>query len=536
MAESWREDVSVHQVSFDPPPPPRPPSRPAVELKPYAALVILAILCAIVAIFSDAHLAWALVSAAAAGGALTAHRRGARWPWEVHLLLARVRLAAAGPAPERSGLPSTVGSQVHGPPDQCTPVIAFRRLSIVELFTAAGRVLTRYWPALVGIPVAILATFVLVFVPILSAVMGALFSASTDTSGGVVTSTITDPAPTLNTLLVAYAVMLLVCILVAFPADALLLGASVIATQHAVRGASITLSGLWSATRSRLPAICRMTAVFYALALSPELILLSLLVLTGGIISPETVAAVNVIAVFVALATFVFGIFLSLAPIILLAEQRSVTDALRRSMTLARAGFPRLLGLHLMWVAIVLPLMLFSYAIGFSIVLYAALIGVLIAVFRVFQVLIYTDLRLRYEDFGAELEREVNERASHLNPPRESRRTPEAGAAPRGEDVAAPEETVNDVPRTTSIRETARRSFAGFRDRATSRNEISAVDDVPPDIELSRRQRLVVTLSVIGGVLLVTFAGTVTSLIQRGPAVTEVDPAGRSPGVVGFRG
>ena len=77
-------------------------------------------------------------------------------------------------------------------------------------------------------------------------------------------------------------------------------------------------------------------------------------------------------------------------------------------MQLAKPAAGRLIGIHLLWATCVMPLLfmtmfvsMFAGALG----LLALLVGfpVLIAVFRTLQMLIYTDLRIRAENYDREL-------------------------------------------------------------------------------------------------------------------------------------
>jgi hypothetical protein len=197
-------------------------------------------------------------------------------------------------------------------------------------------------------------------------------------------------------LLLLFLAWLLLIMAIALPADALLLALSVVASERAVRGLPVRLLDVWNTARSRMFAVCRMTLTFYCLSALPSLVLVALLSLGGGLGSLLLVP-------FVSLGVFAASILFSLAPVVLVVESRGVVDSLRRSVSLSKPAWGRLIGIHLLWSLCFVPLMLVTTIFGLNLLVYAVVLGIMIAGFRVLQLLIYTDLRIRAEQYDHEL-------------------------------------------------------------------------------------------------------------------------------------
>ena len=164
---------------------------------------------------------------------------------------------------------------------------------------------------------------------------------------------------------------------------------------------------LWEEARGRMFAVCRLTLAFYMIFfILPNLLLFGVLV---GAIGVSPLAAMPLMfGVFV--ISFVLAIALSLSPTVLVVEHRGVVDSMKRSVQLAKPAWARLLGIHLLWVVgmsplIVVPGSLVSLVLGsLGLMLFFAIaFGALLGYFRTLQILIYTDLRIRQENYDREL-------------------------------------------------------------------------------------------------------------------------------------
>ena len=176
-----------------------------------------------------------------------------------------------------------------------------------------------------------------------------------------------------------------------------------------------------------------------------------------------------------------------------------------------------------MWVVVVVLLLLFSYVIGFSIVLYAALVGAVFGVFRVFQVLIYTDLRIRHENLGVDLDHDWNELVGRLKStaPQRTTPSPEVPTPPFSppdvvDDAEEHARTPQFVPR--HIDDTPRQTLGPLRRRSLSRvgsgGSETSDDDAGQVAELTPREKLVIGLAVIGSVVVLAVAGSLIALTQ----------------------
>lgn len=277
-----------------------------------------------------------------------------------------------------------------------TSFIPFRPLTISEMFGGAGKIVVKHWPSLVGIPVALL---------IAAAAAGAALGLI---AGQVLMSSLTasDNLDSFFTGMIAmYVVVGILVYVLAFPLDALLIALSVIATNKAVRGEVIRAGEVFQIARRRMLAVCRLTLFYYTIFIVSDVVVYGL-VLVALFASPS--AGMGVMLLLFA-ANFVVGILFSLAPVVLVIEGRGVMDSLKRSLQLTKSAWGRLLAIHLLWmVGVGAVLMLPGFAwfalgpVGFIAVMVAAF-GALIAWFRTMQVLIYTDLRMRQENYEQEL-------------------------------------------------------------------------------------------------------------------------------------
>jgi hypothetical protein len=307
-----------------------------------------------------------------------------RWPADLEELLARKRLAVPGQSRPRTA--------------QTSP-IPFRAMTIPELFGGAFKVVLRNWPALLGIPVVILVGFMAIFGVVAVIVMQVLFSATSAMSGGLFMSTAESANPVF-TLLAMMLVFIAMVVVLALPADALLIALTVIATDKAVRGEPVRFGEVFRLAKRRIIAVCRLTLAYYGLFTVPMFLITGVTSILAGVLSPAYI----LLTLLCFVVSFVFGILLSMSPIVLVIEERGVIDSFKRSMQLAKPAWGRLLAIHLVWAACVIPLMVASFFVMWlNPLLYGVAIAFLIAYVRALQMLIYTDLRMRQENYDREL-------------------------------------------------------------------------------------------------------------------------------------
>jgi hypothetical protein len=373
--------------------PGQPPRRPFV-LRPWHALWLATGIFLLFAVVSSSSLGWILLAVAAALGAAFLSQR------------ARVRE------------PATASGQAGV---SRTPLIPLRAMTIPELFTGAGRIMARYWPALLGIPVAILVGFML-FVFLTATIIGQVIATTaTSVNGG----TLVNPNNLMAGFLVVWLVYTFVIAAIAFPADALLIALSVIATDRAVRGWPVRPGEVLRQARSRMFAVCRLTLVFYLITFIPEFLFMLLITSSPSAAMLFATPGGMVLMIIVLVPVFFgLGMLLSLAPIAVVVEGRGVSAALQRSVQLLKPAFWRILGIHVLWsICMSVVLVVFFFVLGEQMVtdlfenpllaagdllLFAAVIGVMIGLFRVLQALIYTDVRIRQEGYDRELIQDWN--------------------------------------------------------------------------------------------------------------------------------
>lgn len=353
------------------------------DLHLWHALAALAAVSLLAAMLSDSTFGWVLIALAAGAGSWYVRQREIGWTPDIREVLVQHRLAAPVPGARQPAEPNIADLE---------PPIPFRAMTIAELFSGAWKVVSKNWPTLVGIPAAILLVFLaIVFVSIFAIGMFA-FGASASLSD----STLVSSDKPFSSLLLLFLAWLLLIMAIALPADALLLALSVVASERAVRGLPVGLLDVWNTARSRMFAVCRMTLTFYGLSALPSLVFVALLSQGGGLGS-------LVLVPFVSLGVFAASILFSLSPVVLVVESRGVVDSLRRSVSLSKPAWGRLIGIHLLWSLCFVPLMLVTTIFGLNLLVYAVVIGIMIAGFRVLQLLIYTDLRIRAEQYDHEL-------------------------------------------------------------------------------------------------------------------------------------
>lgn len=360
----------------------------ALAIKPWHVLWIAAAVFLLVALFVSSSLSWVLLALACGIGGV--------------YLRQRHTASAVADGPVQTAPPN--------------PLIPLRAMAIPEIFSGTAKIMLRYWPALLGIPVAILVGFVLF-----------VFASRATISTVVVKATMSVGAGGLANLdnlmtgmLVVWLVYFVVIAAIALPTDALLISLTVIATDRAVRGLPIQSRDVLRQARQRMFAVCRLTVVFYAILFLPQLVLYLMLAS-----SPKVMIALagpgGLVLAFLVMFPIYFGLglILSLAPIAVVVEGRGVGAALQRSVQLLKPAFGRILAIHVLW-SVCMAVVLWGYftllgeqiltdlsdsplLAGVDLLLFAGVLGVMIGFFRVLQALIYTDVRIRREGYDREL-------------------------------------------------------------------------------------------------------------------------------------
>lgn len=360
----------------------------ALAIKPWHVLWIAAAVFLLVALFVSSSLSWVLLALACGIGGV--------------YLRQRHTASAVADGPVQTAPPN--------------PLIPLRAMAIPEIFSGTAKIMLRYWPALLGIPVAILVGFVLF-----------VFASGATISTVVVKATMSVGAGGLANLdnlmtgmLVVWLVYFVVIAAIALPTDALLISLTVIATDRAVRGLPIQSRDVLRQARQRMFAVCRLTVVFYAILFLPQLVLYLMLAS-----SPKVMIALagpgGLVLAFLVMFPIYFGLglILSLAPIAVVVEGRGVGAALQRSVQLLKPAFGRILAIHVLW-SVCMAVVLWGYftllgeqiltdlsdsplLAGVDLLLFAGVLGVMIGFFRVLQALIYTDVRIRREGYDREL-------------------------------------------------------------------------------------------------------------------------------------
>lgn len=334
--------------------------------------------------------AWILIVGVCAYFAWVARTRPILWPPDIEELLVHYRVAR--PTGRSRGAPYTAG--VSGQPLSYIP---FRPLTFGEIFSAAYKIVRRNWTTLIGIPLVIFGTFMIALALIVMIVVQIMTS-------------MMESATSLESLgtamMVGMAIYWLLALSVAFPTDALLIALCVTATDQAVRGARVRLTGVLTAARSRMFAVCRLNAAYYAWFIITEAI-------TYGVFFAALMGAgpgALTLLIPINLVIFALGIMFSLAPTVLVVEGRGVVDSFRRAWDLAKLSWQRLVGIHLLWAVCAVPviaigILIVMVTLGYLglMVLFAVVPAVMVAYFRTLQMLIYTDLRIRQERYDVEL-------------------------------------------------------------------------------------------------------------------------------------
>ena len=361
-----------------------PPARPIqrFELTPPQAMWGLTGLAVVAALVSG--VGWILVVGGSAYGAWYLGQRRTTWPPDVQELLARVGLAQppTAPAPAKPAL---------------TAYIPFRPMTFTEIYTGAFKVVVRNWPTLVGIPFALILIAgmagALVFYLMMQVVLSSAGSLYESVGFG--------------SIFVIFGVFGLLMYAVALPLDAILIALGVTTTDRAVRGERIRLTEMFNLARQRMIAVTRLTVGFYTIFIVTDILAYIIFIATLLVAS----LPLGIFFAFVLLVTnFVLAVMFSLAPIVVVTEQRGAVDSFKRSVHLAKSAFGRILGIHLLWALCATPIVMIpSFAISLilgplgTILFTLAAFAFLLAYTRTLQVLVYTDLRMRQERYEQEL-------------------------------------------------------------------------------------------------------------------------------------
>lgn len=373
-----------------PPPPANPPpwqapagspvpvARSGRDIRPEHVLWVLTAFAALTTVFGS--LLFILSVGIFAYAAWVARTRPILWPPDVEELLVQYRLARP------------TGRPLAASPAQLPAYIPFRPLTYGEMFGAGYKIMIRNWTTLIGIPAAIFLAFMIAMVAIGTVMVFPMTVVGAD-----------------SLVMVAFVVLSVPMLGVAFLADALLIGLTVTATHKAVRGESVRLTEVFAVARSRMFAVLRLTGAYYAWSVVALAIGIAVFLAAVTTLGPAGL----VLLIPLDIAGFALGIMLSLAPIVLVIEGRGVMDSFRRAWELAKVSWQRILGVHLFWVIgmmVISPLfgigwVVASFVLGpvGTLLAFPLLFGVMIAYFRTMQMLIYTDTRIRQERFDMEL-------------------------------------------------------------------------------------------------------------------------------------
>lgn len=358
-----------------------------LDLQPSQAMWLLTGFCGLLALASG--LGWILVVGGCAYGAWLLGQRRTPWPPDLEDLLVRARLTQ--PTTQRI---STTPGPPQAPP---APYIPFRPLTAPELFVGAFKVVSRNWPTLVGIPLALLIAAV-VAGGVLGFVMVQVLLASGD---------MLSAAGGLGSMMAFFVIFMLLVYVVALPIDAMLIALSVTATDKAVRGERIRLTPMLAIARKRMFAVVRLTVAFYGIILVANLLVYAII---GAVVMGASLALGIFFYIVFLVADFIVGLMLSLAPIVVITEDRGVMDSFKRSVQLVKSGLGRILATHLLWAVCIIPILAIpSLAISFALgtigmfVFMVVSAAFLIAYTRTLQLLIYTDIRMREEQYDQEL-------------------------------------------------------------------------------------------------------------------------------------
>ncbi|WKG12428.1 PQQ-binding-like beta-propeller repeat protein [Nocardia sp. PE-7] len=309
--------------------------------------------------------------------------------------------------PDRPGQIQGLARQLLDP---AVPVIPIRPLTLVDIVVGSARAVARHWKVSIGFTLGALVGTVAI-VMFASYVLIQLMMSALGGSGDSLTS-----------LMVGFGGMVLVVLGLVFaigiPCDAAINGVATVSADRAIRGAPVEFAEVFASARQRFWPLCRLMIAFYLMLVVPGWVVPTLALLAGGL--PAMLVSMPIV-----LATeFVLGILFSLAPVVLVLEDKGVASSLKRSAALAKPSFWRLLGLHLAWLVMVVVVLMMTYCplglvlgvlgqttLAFPLYLLLYL-SVAVPLFRTAQTLIYTDLLIREGTYGQDLIRELTANAT----------------------------------------------------------------------------------------------------------------------------
>ncbi|MFD4443745.1 PQQ-binding-like beta-propeller repeat protein [Nocardia sp. NPDC058519] len=312
--------------------------------------------------------------------------------------------------PSRPDRPSQAREITRQLLDPAIPVIPVRPLTLNDIIVGSARAVARHWKVSIGFTCAAVVTAV------------AVFALSSYVLVQVAMSVLGESDDPLTSLMVGVAGTLVVVLGLLFaigiPCDAAINGVVTLAADRAIRGAPVEFTDVFARTRQCFWPLCRLMMVFYLLLVLPGWLLPSLSLVVGGL--PALIVTMPVLLV----AEFALGILFSLAPIVLVLENKGVVASLKRSAAMAKPSFWRLLGLHLAWLVMVVVVLMMTYCpfglvlavFGQSTVAFPlyliAYVSVALPLFRTAQTLIYTDLLIREGTYGQDLLRDLTANAA----------------------------------------------------------------------------------------------------------------------------
>lgn len=348
------------------------PEQVRFDLRPHHAMHGLAGLWIVLAILNWPGTACWLIAAFYVWAGWFTRTRRACWPADVEEFLARWGWALP------RDLPYVVDRN---------PPIPFRPMTIAELYRGAVKIVLRNWPTLVGVPAVMHTGFMLALAAILYAVGKIMGSPQTV---DLLLAGDGDLRPGAVALILAV-VMAFGAVL--FPGDGLLISVGAQAADKAVRGERIRFNEVFWGATERKHAVGRLI-IAYCLIGAGALLVQFIAVFTGFYV------ALLPLVVVCAIASVVIGVLLSLAPVILVLEQRAVIDSFRRSIELCKHAVGRILAINLVWITGLVPVVLLC-KVTWAVAVIAS--PVVCGVVRCAQMLAYADLRMRQDGYAYEL-------------------------------------------------------------------------------------------------------------------------------------
>jgi hypothetical protein len=209
--------------------------------------------------------------------------------------------------------------------------------------------------------------------------------------------------------------------IVGWLAGILLTGMLTVVAGRAIFGSTISAGDAWARIRGRLPALIGLVALeCVGLAVLAGFVGVIIAVIAAGGGVPGAVILGFPLGL-LAFSTVVYlYVALSFAPVLIVLEELRVIDAIRRSLSLVRNGFWRVLGIRMLaWLvvtvvsaALAAPFDLLGALAGGPVIVAAAIAGVGATIGQIVTapfsagvvVLLYTDRRIRSEAFDLVLQ------------------------------------------------------------------------------------------------------------------------------------